>query len=360
MTDQQVSSSSQGTVCTGLINCASMKNESVCKVSSSSSSSPPQDCSDVETTKNNNNKLTNNAGVKRMNETTSSTVDSNILKKSRINNYDDVINDNNNKLSNDKDDDESSSEKKADKVMNTDNDDNTSSDLKAENTLNSTNSEKKDTKNDDMMVLCIATNITEDEASSTTQQRENESKKKLAQSSSNQKEKSSNNEIRIDQLNNSKTQNNNPQKPNQQDTFFKGIQPSIQTNQQPEGWRVKLYRLNTDGSWDDCGTGRIVCFINDTAIWGNLLDSESKVEIAESPKEGDHTKDVNVLEEHLYQVCYSYSCSNNMIPSRSIQDLSIEHFESSKNSTTVSCCCGVLPLLDLLITISLILLFLFD
>ena len=24
-----------------------------------------------------------------------------------------------------------------------------------------------------------------------------------------------------------------------------------------EGWRVKLYRLNTDGSWDDCGTGRI-------------------------------------------------------------------------------------------------------
>ena len=28
---------------------------------------------------------------------------------------------------------------------------------------------------------------------------------------------------------------------------------------QPKGWRVKLYRLNTDGSWDDCGTGRIQC-----------------------------------------------------------------------------------------------------
>ena len=28
---------------------------------------------------------------------------------------------------------------------------------------------------------------------------------------------------------------------------------------QPEGWRVKLYRLNADGSWDDCGTGRILC-----------------------------------------------------------------------------------------------------
>lgn len=25
------------------------------------------------------------------------------------------------------------------------------------------------------------------------------------------------------------------------------------------GWRVKLYRLNVDGSWDDCGTGRISC-----------------------------------------------------------------------------------------------------
>ena len=29
--------------------------------------------------------------------------------------------------------------------------------------------------------------------------------------------------------------------------------------EQPKGWRVKLYRLNTDGSWDDCGTGRIQC-----------------------------------------------------------------------------------------------------
>lgn len=38
-------------------------------------------------------------------------------------------------------------------------------------------------------------------------------------------------------------------------------QHSQQSNdlQQPDGWRVKLYRLNADGSWDDCGTGRIVC-----------------------------------------------------------------------------------------------------
>ena len=32
-----------------------------------------------------------------------------------------------------------------------------------------------------------------------------------------------------------------------------------QPPQQQEGWRVKLYRLNADGSWDDCGTGRILC-----------------------------------------------------------------------------------------------------
>ena len=32
-----------------------------------------------------------------------------------------------------------------------------------------------------------------------------------------------------------------------------------QQEQQVKGWRVKLYRLNADGSWEDCGTGRIVC-----------------------------------------------------------------------------------------------------
>ena len=42
----------------------------------------------------------------------------------------------------------------------------------------------------------------------------------------------------------------------------KGIQHLMKKKQphsQPEGWRVKLYRLNQDGSWDDCGTGRILC-----------------------------------------------------------------------------------------------------
>lgn len=31
-----------------------------------------------------------------------------------------------------------------------------------------------------------------------------------------------------------------------------------------EGWRVKLYRLNADGSWDDCGTGSILCLYKKT------------------------------------------------------------------------------------------------
>jgi protein phosphatase-4 regulatory subunit 3 len=41
---------------------------------------------------------------------------------------------------------------------------------------------------------------------------------------------------------------------------IKGPAHSQHQNQpQPNGWRVKLYRLNADGSWDDCGTGRIQC-----------------------------------------------------------------------------------------------------
>ncbi len=35
------------------------------------------------------------------------------------------------------------------------------------------------------------------------------------------------------------------------------LQSQQQQQTQPPGWRVKLYRLNMDGTWDDCGTGRI-------------------------------------------------------------------------------------------------------
>jgi protein phosphatase-4 regulatory subunit 3 len=44
---------------------------------------------------------------------------------------------------------------------------------------------------------------------------------------------------------------------------------SLDVNQQQqqdlEGWRVKLYRLNADGTWDDCGTGRITCLYSDSS-----------------------------------------------------------------------------------------------
>lgn len=44
--------------------------------------------------------------------------------------------------------------------------------------------------------------------------------------------------------------------------------------QQPEGWRVKLYRLNTDGSWDDCGTGRIVCLYKTSSTGSSTSPQE--------------------------------------------------------------------------------------
>ena len=37
-----------------------------------------------------------------------------------------------------------------------------------------------------------------------------------------------------------------------------------------QGWRVKLYRLNADGSWDDCGTGRILCVYKNGTSQNNV------------------------------------------------------------------------------------------
>jgi len=49
------------------------------------------------------------------------------------------------------------------------------------------------------------------------------------------------------------------------------------------GWRVKLYRLNVDGSWDDCGTGRICCHYSSSSLdepvlsdSGNCCTSENR------------------------------------------------------------------------------------
>lgn len=44
----------------------------------------------------------------------------------------------------------------------------------------------------------------------------------------------------------------------------RGKSPQHLNTHPSEGWRVKLYRLNTDGSWDDCGTGSILCVYKKT------------------------------------------------------------------------------------------------
>ena len=43
-----------------------------------------------------------------------------------------------------------------------------------------------------------------------------------------------------------------------------GTNEVVSGTKQNEGWRVKLYRLNADGSWDDCGTGSILCLYKRT------------------------------------------------------------------------------------------------
>ena len=58
---------------------------------------------------------------------------------------------------------------------------------------------------------------------------------------------------------NLKSNLNDPKKVNVIPNNGSQLQQQHQIRQQPEGWRVKLYRLNADGSWDDCGTGRILC-----------------------------------------------------------------------------------------------------
>jgi len=55
---------------------------------------------------------------------------------------------------------------------------------------------------------------------------------------------------------------------------------------QQTGWRVKLYRLNTDGSWDDCGTGRILCISSAKQI---LQDSSEQHAAGNSSSSSDHS-----------------------------------------------------------------------
>jgi len=47
------------------------------------------------------------------------------------------------------------------------------------------------------------------------------------------------------------------------------------SQKQSEGWRVKLYRLTADGSWDDCGTGSILCLYKKNASKASSLGQSS-------------------------------------------------------------------------------------
>ncbi len=61
--------------------------------------------------------------------------------------------------------------------------------------------------------------------------------------------------------NNLQPQQTSQQQSQQQHQQQQQQQTPPKPTSQPSGWRVKLYLLNQDGSWDDCGTGRI-CLIS--------------------------------------------------------------------------------------------------
>jgi hypothetical protein len=89
--------------------------------------------------------------------------------------------------------------------------------------------------------------------------------------------------------------------------------PSHTVKSQPEGWRVKLYRLNADGSWDDCGTGRIGCLVSngkknghgddENAESGNIssITNANAVDARSDDSGGDGGKEWASLEEDIYQ-----------------------------------------------------------
>ena len=96
--------------------------------------------------------------------------------------------------------------------------------------------------------------------------------------------------------------------------------PAHAVSTQPEGWRVKLYRLNADGSWDDCGTGRIVCLISDNngakGKDGNLsLNIQSDRIGKTNPTVG---KEWANLEEEIYQTLGMPTlCMHSEVPANS-------------------------------------------
>ena len=80
-----------------------------------------------------------------------------------------------------------------------------------------------------------------------------------------------------------------------------------------KGWRVKLYRLNTDGSWDDCGTGRIAVFFkggeqqdagevtssssSDDTLQGCSHSNQEEIVVRNRGEDSDHNDENNVIRE---------------------------------------------------------------
>ena len=74
-------------------------------------------------------------------------------------------------------------------------------------------------------------------------------------------------------------ENSSQRHQHQQDNLTRNsqqVQQKVRHSIQPDGWRVKLYRLNSDGSWDDCGTGRITCVFSPTSLKMMNKDKLSK------------------------------------------------------------------------------------
>ena len=107
--------------------------------------------------------------------------------------------------------------------------------------------------------------------------------------------------------------------------------PAHAVSMQPDGWRVKLYRLNADGSWDDCGTGRIVCLISDNdgakGKDGNLsLNIQSDHIGIKNPTVG---KEWANLEEEIYQTLGMPTlCMHAEVPANS----QLQHLASLTNT----------------------------
>jgi hypothetical protein len=119
--------------------------------------------------------------------------------------------------------------------------------------------------NDDDLLEGEAVSISEDIASVVTTKTSNVTEKSSPPQRQQQHAGTSHNTEQVSEKNINEGQEHQNQQQHQE---LKNLdrEQNQQQHQQPEGWRVKLYRLNTDGSWDDCGTGRILCLYKPSEV----------------------------------------------------------------------------------------------